>query len=172
MVLTKTELRGKLRQEVRILEHLISKVDPAKLDYRPTPTQRSLLELLRYLTIFPRIHLRTIQAGVLEMEAWRCAWGTEEKAAKKRSLDRIRDEIGKQPALIAEVLDSLSDEDLRAEMDMFGSKASRGSWLVWLVLCHYTAYRMQLFLYLKSCGHEELGTLDVWVGIDAMPAGG
>jgi hypothetical protein len=36
-----------------------------------------------------------------------------------------------------------------------------------MVLCHYVAYRMQLFLYLKECGHEELGTLDLWAGIDA-----
>jgi DNA-binding HxlR family transcriptional regulator len=34
------------------------------LDYRLTPKQRSLLELLQYLTIFGSIHLRTIKAGV------------------------------------------------------------------------------------------------------------
>jgi hypothetical protein len=35
------------------------------------------------------------------------------------------------------------------------------------VLCHYVAYRMQLFLYLKACGREELGTMNVWAGMDA-----
>jgi hypothetical protein len=47
MVLTKDELVGSLKHEVRILLHLASKVDPAKLDYRPTAKQRSILELLR-----------------------------------------------------------------------------------------------------------------------------
>ena len=41
MVLSKTELSGLLQNEVRILLHLISKIDRAKLDYRPTAKQRS-----------------------------------------------------------------------------------------------------------------------------------
>ena len=65
------------------------------------------------------------------------------------------------------MLGSLSDTDLRTEMEMFGSKASRGSWLVSLVLCHYVAYRMQLFLYLKACGREDLSTMNLWAGMDA-----
>jgi hypothetical protein len=68
VVLTKDELIDELLHELRILLHLVSKVDPAKLDYRPTPTQRSLLELLQYLTIFGPIHVRTIKAGVLDMD--------------------------------------------------------------------------------------------------------
>ena len=35
-----------------------------------------------------------------------------------------------------------------------------------LVLCHLAAYRMQLFLYLKSSGREELNTLNLWMGMD------
>ena len=41
MVLTKPELIGSLQNEVRILLHLASKIDRAKVDYRPTPKQRS-----------------------------------------------------------------------------------------------------------------------------------
>lgn len=47
MVLTKSELVASLQNEVRILLHLAGKVDRAKLDYRPTPGQRSTLELMR-----------------------------------------------------------------------------------------------------------------------------
>ena len=50
MVLIRDELVEKLPHEVRILLHLVAEVDPAKLDYRPTPKQRSLLELLQYLS--------------------------------------------------------------------------------------------------------------------------
>jgi hypothetical protein len=167
MVLTKQELIGKLEHEVRILLHLASKVNPEKLDYRPTPKQRSLLELLQYLSIFGPIHLRAIKVGMWDMDAWSNAWRTEEAAAKTRNLEEIKDAIGKQPVLFSELLGSLTDADLRAEMEMFGAKASRGSWLVWMVLCHYVAYRTQLFLYLKACGREELSTLDLWAGMDA-----
>ena len=170
MVLTKDELIGTLQHEVRILLHLASKVDPAKLDYRPTPKQRSLLELLQYLTIMPLIHLRTIHSGVFTFDAWRDSWRSEQAAAKARNLEDVKAAIAKQSAFIADVLGSCSDEDLRIPMEMFGSRASRGSWMVRLVLCHYVAYRTQLFLYLKSCGREELSTMNFWAGIDAPPS--
>ena len=46
MVLTKAELLTSLQKEARILGHLADKVEPAMVDYRPTPKQRSSLELL------------------------------------------------------------------------------------------------------------------------------
>jgi hypothetical protein len=169
MVLTKEELIGRLQHEVRVLLHLISKVDPAWLDYRPTEKQRSLLGLLQYFTMFVSIHLRTIHAGVWNLDVWRDAWRNEEKVAGKRSLAEIKEAIAKQPELFTQLVESLSEEDLRTEMEMFGRSGSRGSWLVWMVLCHYVAYRMQLFVYLKACGREELGTLNLWAGIDTTP---
>jgi hypothetical protein len=36
-----------------------------------------------------------------------------------------------------------------------------------MVDTHYVAYHMQLFLYLKSCGREELSTMDLWAGRSA-----
>src|SRR2546421_10052138 len=51
MVLTKDELISSLQNEVRILGHLAGKVDKSILDYRPTPKQRSTIELLRYMVI-------------------------------------------------------------------------------------------------------------------------
>ena len=167
MVLTKDELIKALQNEVRILLHLSSKVEPAKLDYRPTAKQRSMLELLQYMVIVGPIHLRAVMAGAFDMDAWRNMWRTQEAAAKSMNLEEVKDAIGKQPALFAELLGSCSDADLRAEIEMFGSKASRGSMIVSLVLCHYTAYRMQLFLYLKACGREELNTMNLWAGKDA-----
>lgn len=170
MVLSKAELIQRLHHEVKILLHLASKADAAMLDYRPTPGQRSLLELLQFLTIFVPIHLRTIHAGVWDMAAWRDSWRTEEATAATRDLDDIKLAIAAQPALIAELVEILSDDDLRADMEMFGSTESRGSWIVWMVLCHYAAYRMQLFLYLKACGCTQLGTLDLWAGVERWPS--
>lgn len=170
MVLTKDELIAALKGEIRVLLHLASKVEPGMLDYRPTPKQRSLLELLQYLTIMPGIHLRTVTSGVFSMDAWSNAWRAEEAVAKTRNLEQIKEAIGKQAALAAELVGSCSDADLLSEMVMFGMmKANRGALLVRLVLCHYAAYRMQLFLYLKACGREELNTLNLWAGMDAPP---
>lgn len=171
MVLTKDELIKSLQNEVRVLLHLASKVDPTKLDYRPSAKQRSLLELLQYMTIMGPIHLQGVMARPFDMEAWGKEWTAREAAAKTMSLEETKESIATQPALFAEALGSCSDADLRAEVEMFGSRASRGSWIVSLVLCHFAAYRMQLFLYLKGSGREELNTMNLWVGMDAAQAG-
>ena len=71
-----------------------------------------------------------------------------------------------QGELYAELLGGISDDDLRVEIEMFGMKMTRGTMLVNLVLCSHSAYRMQLFCYLKACGREELNTLNLWMGID------
>ena len=49
MVLTKSELITSLQHEVHILLHLAGKIDRAALDYRPSPKQRSTIELLSTL---------------------------------------------------------------------------------------------------------------------------
>jgi len=74
MVLTKDELIGSLKQEIRILLHLASKVDPAKLDYRPTAKQRSTLELLQYMAIMGPTQIAVIKAGAFNRPALSAAW--------------------------------------------------------------------------------------------------
>lgn len=168
MVLDKNELLSALRSEIRILLHLISKVDAAMIDYRPSPGQRTLLELLQYMTIMGPIHLRGVRADAWDRESWGNTWRKEQAAAKKLTLEEVKSSIGGQAALFDELIGPCSGAELRAEIEMFGHKASRGSMFVSLVLCHYTAYRMQIFLYLKACGRKELNTLNLWAGMDAV----
>jgi hypothetical protein len=169
VILTKDELIHALQNEVRILLHLISKVDPATLDYRLSPKQRSLLELLQYLVFMPEVHMRAALADRFSLEGFQTAWQAGDATAKAMNLAQITEAIGRQRALIEELLSPCSDADLRAQIEMFGNKASRGSMLVLLVLSHYAAYRMQLFLYLKAAGRAELSTFNLWVGADALP---
>ena len=87
--------------------------------------------------------------------------------ANAMSLDQAKAAIAKQPALLSELLAPCTDADFRKEIEMFGNKATRGMWVVRLPLTHYAAYRMQLFVYLKACGRDELNTMNLWAGIDA-----
>ena len=59
MVLSREELSRALQHEIKILLHLASKLEPGMLDYRPTPKQRSTLELLRYLSAMTVPYLRS-----------------------------------------------------------------------------------------------------------------
>ena len=165
MVLTKSELIGSLQNEVRILLHLAGKIPPAGLDYRPTPKQRSALELLQYLSIMGPALVKVAQAGTFEPAAWTAA----EHAAAARNLDQTLAAIAAQKDEYATLLGEMSDADFRAEVDMLGQKTSRGAFIVNLVLSGCAAYRTQLFLYLKACGREELGTMNLWGGMDAPP---
>jgi hypothetical protein len=166
MVLTKPELIASLQNEVRILLHLASKLDRSQLDYRPTPKQRSPIELLRYLTLMGPFLVQCALTGKFDQDSWMPAI----EAANARGLDETVAEIAKHKDLYATLLANVSDAELREEIDMFGSKTTRGAFIVNLVLCGCAAYRTQLFLYLKSCGHEELGTMNLWQGMDAPVA--
>ena len=163
MVLTKPELIASLQTEVRILLHLASKIDRAKLDYRPSPKQRSTIELLRYLSVMGPELVKFAKAGGFDPAVWTAAT----KVADARDFDQTLAVIGGQTDAYAKLLGDFSDADFRTEIDMFGSKTTRGAFIVNLVLSGCAAYRTQLFLYLKACGREELGTSNLWRGAEA-----
>jgi hypothetical protein len=166
MVLTREELIASLQHEVHILVHLASKMDKTKLDYRPTPKQRSTLELLQYMAIMGPVQVSMIKAGVFTRAAFSAAWSPAETAAKAMNFDQAVSTIQKQSDDYARFFSEWTESDFRSEVDLFGTKSSRGKLLVELVLCGHAAYRTQLFCYLKSCGREELSTINLWAGVD------
>ena len=169
MVLSKSEFISSLQDEVRILLHLASKIDRSTLDYRPTPKQRSLLELLRYLSMMGPMMIKygLAQDGTFDREVWMAA----AKAAEARDFNQTLAVISAQHDEYSRLLSGVRDEEFRSEMTEFdGSTMTRGSYLVNAVLGGCAAYRMQLFVYLKACGQEELGTSNLWRGVDAPTA--
>jgi hypothetical protein len=157
-----------LQREVRILQHLASKVDPAMLDYRPTPKQRSTIELLRYLTNMGPTLMKYAKGQPLDAAAMSAAI----EAANARDFNETVTALAAHADVYAELLADMSDEDFRAETKGFdGQPVTRGQFIVYHVIGQCAAYRTQLFLYLKACGREELNTMNLWVGIDAsIPA--
>ena len=166
MVLTKSELIGSLKHEVRILLHLIGKIEPTMIEYRPTPKQRSTLELLKYLSIMGPGLVQAAKAGAFDPAGWTVA----QKEAEARNFDQTVAVIGRHADEYAALLGEMSDADFRTEIEMFGSKMSRGAFIVNMVLGGHAAYRTQLFLYLKACGRDELSTMNLWRGADAPAA--
>lgn len=166
MVLTKAELIGSLKKEAHILSHLASKIEPAAIDYRPTPKQRSTLELLRYLTIMGPELIKAAKNGAFDPAAWTAA----EQAAAARDFEQTVAALAAQGAEYERLLADVSDEDMRGEIEMFGRTVSRGSFFVDLVVCGHAAYRTQLFCYLKACGRDELNTMNLWAGMDSPAA--
>jgi hypothetical protein len=166
MVLTKQELIALMQKEVRLLLHLTTKIDADALDYRPSPKQRSTLELLRYLTNMGPALIQYAKGQ--PMDAAALAEATE--AANKRNFDETVAVLAAQSDLYAELLADMTDDDLRGEiMWVDGQQISRGLFLVNYLFGQVTAYRLQLFLYLKASGRGELNTMNLWLGAD-VPA--
>ena len=166
MVLTKEELISSLQNEVRILQHLCSKIDASMLDYRPTPKQRSTLELLRYLTNMGP----GLVEGAIKGSFDPAAWTERTKTAEARDFAQTVEALAAHKDAYAVLLGPVTDAQLRETINMFGSPMSRGAFIVNLVLAGCAAYRTQLFIYLKACGREELTTSNLWGGADPQPA--
>ena len=165
MVLIKSELIASLQKEVRILLHLANKIDRAALEYRPTPKQRSTIELLRYLTMMGPMLVRYAKGDPMDPSAMAEAVQVAEARNFEQTLAAIAAHSEEYPALLTD----MSDDDFRAETKGFdGSPTTRGQFLVNHVIGQCAAYRMQLFLYLKACGREDLNAMNLWVGTD-MP---
>src|SRR3954469_24505796 len=130
MVLTKRELVAALQNEVRILLHLAGKVDRTQLHYRPTPKQRSTIELLRYLTVMGPAFVQAAKAGSFDRPAWTAAM----EIADARDVDQAIAAIGAQRETFAALLADLDDADFRTEVEIFGNRLSRGAFIVFGVL--------------------------------------
>lgn len=164
MALSKADLIASLQNEVRILVHLCSKVEPTMLDFRPTPKQRSTIELLRYLTVMGPMIVPSVKAGAFARDTFQAGIAASAElgfAAVVKSLET-------QSAFYAEAVGAFTEQDFAEQVDLFGSgqKMSRALWLINFVVCGHAAYRSQLFDNLKACGREELGTMNLWMGID------
>ena len=166
MALTKEELISSLQNEVRILQHLCTKIEPSMLDYRPTPKQRSTLELLRYLTNMGPQLVQGAKTGTFNVEAWTKA----SQEAETRDFNQTVKALAAQHDAYAALIGPMTDADFRETVNMFGTPMSRGAFIVNLVLSGCAAYRTQIFLYLKACGRDELTTANLWGGADPQPA--
>ena len=164
MVLSKAELIAALQNEVRILVHLTTKIDPAMVDYRPTAGQRNTIELLKYMGVMGPVLVESALAGGFDQEMWMA----RQKTLEDKDLAGTVASIAAQSDEYARLLANVPDETFRRDIEMFGQKYTVGSLLGALVLGGCAAYRTQLFCYLKACGRSELSTMNLWGGVDPV----
>lgn len=144
-------------KESRICINLAGQIPPGGLDYRPTPGQRTTLELMRYLSYGPYNGARRALLG-----DWSDGRPTAEVTAGMPASD-FADRMRWQSARLALELRAATPKDLAEKEITFpwGETLKRGQALItpyrWLV-----GYRMQLFLYLKAAGNSKLGTAECW----------
>jgi len=142
MIITTAELIASLQKEVRILLHLAGKIDRTTLDYRPTPKQRSTIELLRYLSEMGPLLVRYAKGEGSNAEAWMETSKSAAGAAEHRDFDQALAAIAQHHETYAAMLGGMSDDEFRSEVTGFdGQKMTCGAFLVNHVLGQCAAYR-------------------------------
>ena len=161
-MITKDDVLFEMLRECDVCVHLHAKLSAGALDYRPTPKQRSTLELLRYLSFCGTAFLRSALDGNWD------AYSALEAESKTLAAGDFPAAMERQKAAIRAVFAEFTDADLasRRVKSPTGEDLPLGRALLDLPLRFLVGYRMQLFLYAKAAGAESLGTSDCWWGIE------
>jgi hypothetical protein len=146
------------QRESELCVRLFRRIPSGGLDYRPTPGQRSTLELLRYLSYGPYNVIQRVLAG-----DWTLGRPTAEVVKDMPASDFPRN-MRWQSGEVARLV--LAADPVRLENDSFtfpwGETLKKGPALVNHPLQWLVAYKLQLFLYLKATGVKDIGTADLW----------
>ena len=163
-MITKNELLESMVRECRICVHLHTKIPEGGLDFRFTEPQRSTLELLRYLSFVGLGVARSYVTGDWE------AYGALQQAAAEMTSEEFPAAMERQEAGLRELFEGLSDDDVASKRATppWGIETSVGQAILELGYASMVAYRMQLFLQIKSAGRADIGTPNNWAGMD-MP---
>ncbi len=161
-MLTKEQYVESFVKELEIIKHLAEKVTPAMLDYRPTPKQRSTMELMQYLGHISNTALKAF------IDPVKNDYMALAKAGESVTFENFISTIDGQINVVRTEVMALDEETLKAETSLFGMNAPLSFHLL-SVLKWVTAYKMQLFLYIKANGIENIGTSNVWGGRDMPP---
>jgi len=165
-MLTKSEFIAFLEREAGILSHLISKVQPQHLAFRLTPAQRSTEELMRYLAT-----QWTGSVSYFVSSSWD-GWSAAEAAAKTVTPATFAAAMSRQIDEVKALLAPISDADFasRASKDPMGSEMPLAQAIFGGTVAWTTGYKMQLFLQLKAAGLADIGTGNLWMGVDRKAA--
>jgi len=161
-MITKEQYLGILGNEFRIMKHLALKIKPEQMSHKPTEPQRTLQELMTYLTEIFISGIEGIVTG--DANAYKKYLGVGESA----TLNSFHESMDKQLKNVSELVNSLSDDDMKSEISMWGRSQSKALHLMGM-LSIAAAYKMQLFLYMKQSGTSNIGTMNLWAGMDQPP---
>ena len=162
----KQHLQNAIVKEMEICKRLYTKIPTDKIDFRPKEDTRSVFELLQYLSF----------AGTAMLNYWlkekdtnfSTFWGGLTTAAQQMEKEQFLPLMDKQIEMINNLFEQINEEDLHQKEVSYpwGVKAPLGEAIITTSIKWLAAYKLQLFLYLKLCTDQKLGTADAWVLTD------
>lgn len=161
-MITKEQYIKSFVKELEIIKHLAEKVTTEMLEYRPTPGQRSTMELMQYLGHISGTSILSFidpeKNNYMELA----------KAKDLITFENFSSKIDEQIEIVKREVNALTEEQLDKEVALFGMNEKLSMHLL-SALKWITAYKMQLFLYIKANGVSHISTSNVWGGIDTPP---
>jgi len=168
--MNKQQILDSVKEEHNILKHLFSKVKPEDLAYSPGEKMRTTDELLRYIT-YCAVATFNWYDVILSNKDKENAFQQYVDRAAEMDIQEFPQALDQQYTGIEAILNKYTDDDLKQKKvnRIAGNEYPFNEAIVTSCLRYLTAYRMQLFLYLKQAGQPELNTYNCWVGRDAPP---
>jgi hypothetical protein len=161
-MITKEQYIKSFVKELEIIKHLAEKITPEMLEYRPSEKQRSTLELMQYLG-----HI-SVTAIMSFLDPIKNDYMELSKAKDTVNAENFISKIDEQIKVVTEQINLLTSEQLEKEASFFGMSDKLSMHLL-NALKWITAYKMQLFLYIKANGVSNIGTSNAWAGFDTPP---
>jgi hypothetical protein len=161
-MISKLEILESIAHETQIIKHIAGKLSEADLAYRPSEKQRSMLDLLQYLTC-----CSSVPATFIANDNWDAAERLSSASADV-NLSNFATAMDAQLSFLHETFLNFDDQALsQKDSSMpWGKAVKAGAAIVSMCLSTLVAYRMQLFLYAKAAGLIELNRYDCWAGTD------
>ena len=158
---SKQDFINSFTNDVRIINHLIEKIPADKFDFKLMDEQRTVADLIHYLS---SIFSNTLQVMLANDQGLYKTFPSAPAITPENAIDCMNAEVEK----VKQILEQYTQDDLDAVISLFGGpQMSKGQMLVDYLLQWAAAYKMQLFLYVKQMG-VKVGTSNLWGGMD-MP---
>ena len=161
-MLGKKDVLDSILREIEIVKHLATKIPSGGHDYRPSPDQRSTLELLQYLSFCGLGGAYSAADGNFDR------YQELSKASESVTAEGFGAAMDAQADQLKSFFAELSDESFEKGEGMhpLDGKMPLAFALVEVPLKWMVAYRMQLFLYCKAAGNDTIWSPNCWGGVD------
>ena len=162
----KQHLLNAIVKEMKICQRLYTKIPQDKMDFRPAVETRSVFELLQYLSVAgTAMPTYWLKEGDTNFSIF---WGGITTMAQQMQKEKFLPTMDDQIEMINNLFDQINEEDLHQKEVSYpwGAKAPLGEAIITTSVKWLAAYKLQLFLYLKLCTNQKLGTADAWMLTD------
>ncbi len=157
------EIWDSIAHEFHVIKHLATKIPAGKEHHKPTEKQRTTLELMQYISYFGVASFRTFLEGDYVK-----AFGDYKERAAGVTVENFGKMMDQQLAEMMPLYELFTEAECNKELALWGSKQRKGLYIL-NFLKMLAAYKMQLFLYAKHSGAHDIGTANVWAGMDMPP---